>query len=696
MLRPSLPVLLALLAGLSPAQGTATSPALLAINRLDAAARLRAQDGGKAWQEALTELGKVQDDAATQRLRQELRVAGFGSDATLVLRAIGLRDGRATLMSELVAVLLDSRSSDLMRREAAVAIGRQGRDGQDRLLRLCEAADSPAKAPARDACIDGLAAAKEPPLRFLAGQITRGADDHRLRVLQLLDRNQVRGADDADLTNARLDAFSRSNLQLATTALRQLLVHRVVIGRNAVAMVEELLQRFGTALPGDIRVQLMAAVADLGDTSAYPLLLQISTADDHRVQAAIQGAAMRAFARPDFLPFLCQQPLANADPAQQQTALRYLRFWLGSGGEAQRPGRQQQVQALLAPARERLRGITPDQLDFAIGLDELFAGDASWRQELLGMARSNDRRLRTAGLSMLYDLGLGDGLAEAQRSVAAADRPLREDVDIAQRSVANRAWELRAMAYRYLRRFRDLSSVPLLIARVEEEDGRLADDLAETLFAHTGRRFARRAEWQAFWQKEREGFVLPPLAPPTAPAARTGNTVAYYGIPLVSKRVAFLVDTSGSMQARIGNDGRSRLDEARRQLETAIAGMGEDHECNVIPFDTTVRPLYEHLQRVKDGFKSEVARRLQTLRAFGGTNVWEALRRAYDDPAVDTIYLLTDGAVAATDAIAADIRARNRTRQVVIHCIGIGAPPKGQRSLLERLAAESGGTYVTR
>jgi len=78
----------------------------------------------------------------------------------------------------------------------------------------------------------------------------------------------------------------------------------------------------------------------------------------------------------------------------------------------------------------------------------------------------------------------------------------------------------------------------------------------------------------------------------------------------------------------------------------------------------------------------------------GGTNLFDGVEFAYDDPEIDTIYLLTDGQPSGgrfvePSEIVEEVRLMNRTRQIVIHCISIG-----QRStLLQDLATLTGGTY---
>ncbi|MEI2784987.1 MAG: hypothetical protein V9E82_04690 [Candidatus Nanopelagicales bacterium] len=65
------------------------------------------------------------------------------------------------------------------------------------------------------------------------------------------------------------------------------------------------------------------------------------------------------------------------------------------------------------------------------------------------------------------------------------------------------------------------------------------------------------------------------------------------------------------------------------------------------------------------------------------------------DSTVDTIYLLTDGEpsagrIVAPDDIVDEVKRWNRSRQIVIHCIGLGIVHLGPS---KQLAEQSGGSY---
>ena len=210
--------------------------------------------------------------------------------------------------------------------------------------------------------------------------------------------------------------------------------------------------------------------------------------------------------------------------------------------------------------------------------------------------------------------------------------------------------------------------------------------------------------------------MLPPLAvvqeKESKGPVRASTTVSYFNIPLVSDRVIFLLDTSGSMNApmggvrrsspstRGGNGGKratapTRLEEAKVQLKRVLTALPEEARFNLIYFDTPVNTFLPRMVFAKKGMKQKAIRSVQMLVPRGGTNIHDALEEAFGDQAVDTIYLLSDGAPSAgkitnADEIAQVVAIWNRTRRIRIHTISLGS----KSALMERLAKDSGGQHV--
>jgi hypothetical protein len=149
------------------------------------------------------------------------------------------------------------------------------------------------------------------------------------------------------------------------------------------------------------------------------------------------------------------------------------------------------------------------------------------------------------------------------------------------------------------------------------------------------------------------------------------------------------------MARKVGTAKFTKLKAAKQALRGVIDKCKPDFQFNIIHFATTAGGWTESLNPASDENKGSARKFIKTLTASGATNVHDAVKMAFEDMGVDTIYLLSDGYPSAgpvTDIhqLADDIRAWNIRRRIVIHTIAIGS----DSILLKRLAEESGGTYV--
>jgi hypothetical protein len=80
----------------------------------------------------------------------------------------------------------------------------------------------------------------------------------------------------------------------------------------------------------------------------------------------------------------------------------------------------------------------------------------------------------------------------------------------------------------------------------------------------------------------------------------------------------------------------------------------------------------------------------------GYTAVYDALKLAFEDKRVDTLYLLSDGnpyqgTIDDPEQIRAEVKRWNSTRHLKIHCVSLG----GDILLLKNLAQDTGGEFRT-
>jgi HEAT repeat protein len=171
----------------------------------------------------------------------------------------------------------------------------------------------------------------------------------------------------------------------------------------------------------------------------------------------------------------------------------------------------------------------------------------------------------------------------------------------------------------------------------------------------------------------------------------------FAGLPIVSDRVAFLFDFSGSMWTAL-DDGRLPKDIVADKLRAALETLPESTEFNLIPFTNEPIPWAEELRPAK---KAEVQRALAFFdgcQQRGRGNFYDAALLAMADPKVDTLVVLTDGVPTGgfhsdMDLIVPLLAERTRYRKLVVDSILVDAPYGTQRRW-EDLARRTGGRCI--
>lgn len=204
----------------------------------------------------------------------------------------------------------------------------------------------------------------------------------------------------------------------------------------------------------------------------------------------------------------------------------------------------------------------------------------------------------------------------------------------------------------------------------------------------------------------------PPTRRPGSEPATPEEAPEFFGEPVVSKRVAFVIDVSGSMATALNGPPsmrasalrrgtrrprpgvETRLDRVKTELLAVIEALPPEAKFNVHWFSTAVGTWRSELATASADSKAEATRAVQGLAADGATNLYDALARALSDREVDTVYLLSDGQpnrgrCTAPRQIVDAVRTQLRGRKVTIHTVSVG-PRLG---LLEALAKQSGGRY---
>ena len=132
-----------------------------------------------------------------------------------------------------------------------------------------------------------------------------------------------------------------------------------------------------------------------------------------------------------------------------------------------------------------------------------------------------------------------------------------------------------------------------------------------------------------------------------------------------------------------------------RELSKCLDGLKRESFFNMIVFSDDVGSWLAGVSEASPAKTAAAKQFLKDLNPWGGTNMFGGLRAAFEDPDVDTIYLVSDGEPSLGEiidpiAIREEIQDMNEDRGIIIHCIAVGEALE----VLKWLAEDSGGSYV--
>ncbi|MCI0339870.1 MAG: VWA domain-containing protein, partial [Planctomycetales bacterium] len=282
-------------------------------------------------------------------------------------------------------------------------------------------------------------------------------------------------------------------------------------------------------------------------------------------------------------------------------------------------------------------------------------------------------------------------------------------------------WQVRFEAVRGLAALGEAAAAGPLIKALGSEGGRLRDDIRGALRRLTGVDLGHDPDlWRSWWEANRA----------RAPAERTrpdrGKSRAstrFYGVEVASKRIAFVIDVTGSMHKyheieraqewlrheadlkRPPYAGETLMDLEKYQLTNAIRELPDDAQFTVVLFSSAeVRACFPRLEPATAANREKATKFVRAMGWAGDTNLYEGLVRPFQltgsqrkdfDDGPDTVLLFTDGDInAGRIRIAAEmraaVRALHRFRRVRVDTIGIGTY---DRRVLRSLAETTGGVF---
>ncbi len=272
-------------------------------------------------------------------------------------------------------------------------------------------------------------------------------------------------------------------------------------------------------------------------------------------------------------------------------------------------------------------------------------------------------------------------------------------------------WRVRAAAIEGSLAVRDRALVDPLIARLAQEKGRLRWDALLALQDLTGKDLGLgAAAWKAWWDANRETFALRPAGKGAVGVELAGTQASFFKVPILSTRLVFVLDLSGSMREPSPRGG-TKLDVAKAgMIETirslpaearfGILGLGCDDDGAFTRKSEKTWTGRLRLVPAVPAAKADSERFVRALDARGWTNLYDGLLYALEDPDVDTVYLYSDGGASkgtfvAAGEILSQLALANRFRKVVFHAVEVPGEknPADNQRLLSKIASSTQGTF---
>ncbi len=315
------------------------------------------------------------------------------------------------------------------------------------------------------------------------------------------------------------------------------------------------------------------------------------------------------------------------------------------------------------------------------------------------------------------------GIHKAERNTTNSDGRLSQTFKIARKKLKDENWHVRVGAIDMLVSLWEKRVIPALMEGFKDSEGRLKLDYLNALQSMTGEDFGMQAvNWASWWQQHKSEFELGEKPDNwrygISEEATKGETTAFFGIPLYSNRLMFVMDFSGGMKGTVDEGkfkGKTKIGIAKRELLKTIKNLRSKQRFNVLiyrylssfPSETKMQSPYKQGRKLFPASRRARAaafRWVQKLEARGWGAFYEAFRAATVNPEVDTIVFLSDGKptrgkFAGTSAIARKrffeaLNQMNRYRQVMIHTVLTGAGAGGtDADFLKRIANETGGFF---
>jgi len=373
-----------------------------------------------------------------------------------------------------------------------------------------------------------------------------------------------------------------------------------------------------------------------------------------------------------------ERGLKNKDP---EVVMEVARLLGERGDEAALPALEKRLAKVETPALFTA---------LALAIGELRKGDPEWRARLEKMTRDSYREVRNGALWAL------------------AAGKQKEVVPVLVEALAHDDWSTRLTAAEGLATIGTRECVGALCLQVAKESGRLSVEMGSMLFELTGKPYGENGRaWAGWWEKE--GADFRPISASELRKARREEekrkfrrtTISeFLGIEIESHSVVIVVDISGSMDyptegSVVGEKGPPRIKFAKEEILKALDSIDRNSLFNILAFSDRVIPWANEMKSLDGDTLEQAKQYVRDLRVGGGTNLYGAIRRAFEEPKMDTLFLVSDGEPSLGDVtdpgtIRDHVARWNAELGVRIHSIAIGE----QLDVLRWIAKDAGGQYI--
>ncbi|MDH3585222.1 MAG: hypothetical protein OER86_13505, partial [Phycisphaerae bacterium] len=253
----------------------------------------------------------------------------------------------------------------------------------------------------------------------------------------------------------------------------------------------------------------------------------------------------------------------------------------------------------------------------------------------------------------------------------------------------------------------DKASIGPLIDMFRAEKGRFRQDVGYALSCITAGRHGKNIYDIYIWWQENEDTFAVDLAATRRYRKKTriqdikvNSLTTFYGLPIISDRVVFVLDTSASMKGEKIADLKSHMQDVLKDLPKHLL-------FNIVDFGGVINILRPGAM-IEARYQYKVGELINDLSLTFGTRTFDAMEKAAELPRMDTIAYLSDGAPVggqfnAWDRIIRTMDLYNRYRPIAIHTVhfraggkgaGKGAGKTGTARWMKELADRNAGWFT--